>query len=131
MQRVHRMATAAAATTVLPLLGGGCAGSNSGGAKDDVTQDVTITFWHGYSAPSEVKAIKANVANFEAKNPKIHVKVVGNIDDDKINQALRAGGTSAPDLVSSFTTDNKGRSCSSNVLIDLQPFLAGSGAAVD
>jgi multiple sugar transport system substrate-binding protein len=131
MPRVHRMATAAAATTVLALLGSGCTGSNSGGAKDDVTQDVTITFWHGYSAPSEVKAIKANVAAFQAKNPKIHVKVVGNIDDDKINQALRAGGASAPDVVSSFTTDNVGRFCSSNVFIDLKPFLDQSRVDVD
>jgi multiple sugar transport system substrate-binding protein len=131
MPRVHRMATAAAATTVLALLGSGCTGSNSGGAKDNVAQDVTITFWHGFSAPNEVKAIGANIANFEAKNPKIHVKVVGNIDDDKINQALRAGGASAPDVVSSFTTDNVGKFCSSHVFADLKPFLDKSGVDLD
>jgi multiple sugar transport system substrate-binding protein len=129
--RVHRTATAAAATTVIALLGSACTGSNSGGATDDVAQETTITFWHGYSAPSEVKAIKANVDAFMAKNPKIKVKVVGNINDDKINQALRAGGANAPDVVSSFTTDNVGKFCSSNVFVDLKPFLDKSGVDVD
>lgn len=131
MPRVHRVATAAAAITVTALLGSGCTGNTAGSAKDDVTQDTTITFWHGYSAPSEVKAIQANITAFEAKNPKIHVKVVGNIDDDKINQALRAGGASAPDVVSSFTTDNVGKFCSSNVFVDLKQFLDKSGVDVD
>ena len=83
-----------------------------GGANDDPNADVTITFWHGWSAPSEVKAIQANVAAFEKAHPNIHVKVVGNITDDKINQALRAGGAKPPTSVSSFTTDNVGQFCS-------------------
>ena len=131
MPRLHRAPGAAAAITVIALLGSGCTGGTAGSAKDDVTQDTTITFWHGYSAPSEVKAIQANITAFEQKNPKIHVKVVGNIDDDKINQALRAGGANAPDVVSSFTTDNVGKFCSSNVFVDLKPFLDKSGVDVD
>ena len=131
MPRVHRVTTAAAAAAVIALLGSGCTGGNAGSANDDVTKDTTITFWHGYSAPSEVKAIQANINAFQAANPKIHVKIVGNIDDDKINQALRAGGANAPDVVSSFTTDNVGKFCSSNVFVDLKPFLDKSGVDVD
>jgi multiple sugar transport system substrate-binding protein len=55
------------------------------------------------------------------------VKAVGNITDDKINQALRAGGSSAPDVVSSFTTNNVGQFCSSGAFVDLNPFMDKSG----
>ncbi len=41
------------------------------------------------------------------------MNVVGNVTDDTINQALRAGGSKAPDVVSSFTTNNVGQFCSS------------------
>ena len=57
-----------------------------------------------------MKAIQDNVDAFEAANPNINVKVVGNITDDKINQALRAGGSNAPDVISSFTTTTSGSS---------------------
>ena len=100
---------------------------HEGGAEDDPDAEVTITFWHGYSAPSEEAAIQANVDAFEAANPNIHVKVVGNITDDKINQALRAGGASAPDVVSSFTTDNVGEFCGSGAFVDLNPFMEADG----
>ena len=55
------------------------------------------------------------------------MKAVGNITDDKINQALRAGGSKAPDVVSSFTTDNVGEFCTSHAFVDLTPFLKKSG----
>jgi multiple sugar transport system substrate-binding protein len=119
-------------TAAVALLTTACTGtSNAPQADDDATKDVTITFWHGWSAPSEVAAIDANVKAFEAKHPNIHVKVVGNINDDKIKQALRAGGASAPDVVSSFTTDNVGSFCSSSVFSDLKPFLDKSGIDLD
>ena len=104
-----------------------CFGSSKGGANDNPNADVTITFWHGWSAPSEVKAIQATIDAFEKAHPNIHVKAVGNITDDKINQALRAGGPSAPDVVSSFTTDNVGEFCTSHAFVDLTPFLEKSG----
>jgi multiple sugar transport system substrate-binding protein len=104
-----------------------CFGSSQGGANDDPNADVTITFWHGWSAPSEVKAIQATIDAFEKANPNIHVKPVGNITDDKINQALRAGGPNAPDVVSSFTTDNVGEFCTSHAFVDLTSFLDKSG----
>ncbi len=116
------VATAAAAVS---LLVAGC-GSSSGGANDDPTKDVSITFWHGWSAPSEAKAIQENIDAFEAKHKNIKVKVVGNITDDKINQALRAGGRTAPDVVASFTTDTVGQFCASKVFADLEPFLKKS-----
>lgn len=104
-----------------------CFGSSKGGANDNPNANVTITFWHGWSAPNEVAAINANIAAFEKKYPNIHVKAVGNITDDKINQALRAGGPNAPDVVSSFTTDNVGEFCDSHAFVDLTPFLQKDG----
>src|SRR4051794_4206919 len=126
MSRIHwtlRNMSALSLAALLALAGSACTGGSSGSANDDPNADVTITFWHGWSAASEEKAIQQNVDRFEAANPNIHVKVVGNITDDKINQALRAGGDNAPDVVSSFTTDNVGKFCTSGAMVDLTPFL--------
>ncbi|MFM9662731.1 extracellular solute-binding protein, partial [Streptomyces scabiei] len=87
------------------------------------SKETTLTFWHAWSAPSEVKAVKDLVAGFEKTHPNIDVNVVGNMTDDKINQALRAGGSKAPDVISSFTTNNVGKFCSSGALVDLNPFF--------
>lgn len=130
MALTKRAIAASAVAATLALLSA-CTGSPKGSADDDPTKDVTITFWHGWSAPSEVQAIQDNVDAFEAEHENIHVKVVGNITDDKINQALRAGGDNAPDVVSSFTTDNVGQFCTSNVFTDLGPFLEKSGIDVE
>jgi multiple sugar transport system substrate-binding protein len=127
VSRLMKAAAAIAATAAMSLLASACTGQSSGSADDDASKDVTITFWHGWTAPNELKAINANVALFEKAHPNIHVKVQGNITDDKINQALRAGGSKAPDVVSSFTTDNVGQFCSSGSMTDLGPFLAKSG----
>ncbi|WP_037906888.1 extracellular solute-binding protein [Actinacidiphila yeochonensis] len=124
MSRLSKAAALAASAAALALLASACTGQSSPGATDDASKDVTITFWHGWSAPSELKAVNADVARFEKLHPNIHVKVQGNITDDKINQALRAGGPTAPDVVSSFTTDNVGQFCSSGAFADLSPFLA-------
>ena len=123
----NRTLTGLVAAATIAALAAGCGGSRQGNANDDPNADVTITFWHGWSAPSEVKAIQANIDAFEGAHPNIHVKVVGNITDDKINQALRAGGAKAPDAVSSFTTDNVGEFCTSHAFVDLAPFLKKSG----
>jgi multiple sugar transport system substrate-binding protein len=126
MPRLHRAVVISAAVTAIALLGSACTGSSSGSASDDPNKDTTITFWHGWSTPSEVKAINDDVAAFEKAHPNIHVKTVKNMNDDKVNQALRAGGSDAPDVVSSFTTDNVGKFCSSEAFADLGPFLKKS-----
>jgi multiple sugar transport system substrate-binding protein len=129
---MRSLTRAAIGTAAVALLATACTGTSSTPqADDDATKDVNLTFWHGWSAPSEAAAIDANVKAFEAEHPNIHVKVVGNINDDKIKQALRAGGANAPDVVSSFTTDNVGTFCASNVFSDLKPFLDKSGIDLD
>ncbi|MBO0845858.1 MAG: ABC transporter substrate-binding protein [Nocardioides sp.] len=125
--RLRRRLAGGALSATLVLALTGCFGSSQGGANDNPNANVTITFWHGWSAPSEVQAIQGTIDAFEKANPNIHVKAVGNITDDKINQALRAGGSNAPDVVSSFTTDNVGEFCSSHAFADLTPFMAKSG----
>ncbi|QIS12661.1 extracellular solute-binding protein [Nocardia arthritidis] len=120
---LRTLAALTACTTTVLLTA--CTGQSSGGGDDGSAsgKDVTITFWHGWSQDNEVKAIQDNVAAFEKLHPNIHVKLVGNVSDDKIEQALRAGGSDAPDVVSSFTTDQVGKFCSANVWIDLNPLL--------
>ncbi|MFI5974928.1 ABC transporter substrate-binding protein [Streptomyces sp. NPDC051452] len=119
--------TAFALTASLALLTTACTGQSGSGASDDASKDTTINFWHAWSAPNEVKAVKSLVAGFEKAHPNIHVNIVGNMTDDKINQALRSGGGSAPDVISSFTTNNVGKFCSSGALVDLNPFFEKSG----
>ncbi len=126
-RHLRRRVAGTALTAAVALTLTACFGSSKGGANDNPDANVTITFWHGWSAPSEVKAIQATIDAFEKVHPNIHVKAVGNITDDKINQALRAGGPSAPDVVSSFTTDNVGEFCTSHAFVDLTPFLEKSG----
>ncbi|MFF2202032.1 ABC transporter substrate-binding protein [Streptomyces sp. NPDC058145] len=111
----------------LALLATACTGQSGSGATDDAAKETTINFWHAWSAPNEVKAVKSLVAGFEKAHPDIHVNVVGNMTDDKINQALRTGGDRAPDVISSFTTNNVGKFCSSGALIDLNPFFEKAG----
>ncbi|WP_327681583.1 extracellular solute-binding protein [Kitasatospora sp. NBC_00458] len=125
-RRGRRTIAAVAGSAVLALLATACTGSSDGGGSDDSAggKDVTISFWHGWNQESEVKAINDNIAAFEKAHPNIHVKVTGNIADDKVNQALRAGGDEAPDVVSSFTTNNVGMFCSTKAFTDLKPFLA-------
>ncbi|MGX4692188.1 ABC transporter substrate-binding protein [Streptomyces sp. JNUCC 63] len=122
----RKAALALAASASIALLATACTGQSNSGANDDASKDTTLNFWHAWSAPSEVKAVKSLIAGFEKAHPNIHVNVVGNMTDDKINQALRAGGDKAPDVISSFTTNNVGKFCSSGALVDLGPFFEKS-----
>ncbi|MFJ3665205.1 ABC transporter substrate-binding protein [Streptomyces sp. NPDC090106] len=115
------IATAALLTTTA------CTGQSGSGADDDASAETTLNFWHAWSADTEVAAVKQLVAGFEKAHPNIHVNVVGNMTDDKINQALRTGGDKAPDVISSFTTNAVGKFCSSGALVDLNPFFEKSG----
>ncbi|MGA5199903.1 ABC transporter substrate-binding protein, partial [Streptomyces exfoliatus] len=109
------------------LLISGCANPGVGSDRDDPTAPVTLTFWHGWSTPGEVKALNDSVARFEKRHRNITVKVVPNVTDETMNQALRAGGSDAPDVMSSFTTNNVGQYCSSGMWADLDPFLKKTG----
>ncbi|MFF3888398.1 ABC transporter substrate-binding protein [Streptomyces sp. NPDC001914] len=123
----RKAAVALAASASIALLATACTGQSDSGGSDDASKEQTINFWHGWSAPNEVAAVKSLVAGFEKAHPNIHVNVVGNMTDDKINQALRAGGDKAPDVVSSFTTNNVGKFCSSGAFVDLNPFFKKAG----
>ncbi|MET8470687.1 ABC transporter substrate-binding protein [Streptomyces sp. NPDC006422] len=109
------------------LLLAGCANPSTGSAADDPTKPVTLKFWHGWSAPGEVKAINESIARFEKLHPNIKVEATGNVSDATTNQALRAGGDEAPDVVSSFTTNNVGQYCDSGMWVDLDPFMRKTG----
>jgi multiple sugar transport system substrate-binding protein len=124
--RAVRKTALALSVSVVLLAASACTGQSSSGADDDASKETTINFWHAWSAPSEVAAVKQLVAGFEKAHPDIHVNAVGNMTDDKINQALRSGGSKAPDVISSFTTNNVGKFCSSGALVDLDPFFEKS-----
>ncbi|KOU67302.1 sugar ABC transporter substrate-binding protein [Streptomyces sp. MMG1533] len=126
MPGISRKVALAAAASVA-LLATACTGQSGSDASDDASKDTTLNFWHAWSAPAEAKAVKSLVAGFEKSHPNIHVNVVGNMTDDKMNQALRTGGDKAPDVISSFTTNNVGKFCSSGALVDLNPFFEKSG----
>lgn len=127
MPRTGRLTTTATLLAAISVLATACTGQSGNTASDDPTKDVTLSFWHGWSAPSEAKAIEENIARFEKTHPNIKVKVTGDMTDAKINQALRAGGAKAPDVVSSFSTDSVGKFCNSGAFADLDPFLRKSG----
>lgn len=105
----------------------GCANPSTGSAEDDPAEPVTLKFWHGWSAPGEVEAIDDSIARFEKLHPNIEVRATGNVSDATTNQALRAGGDEAPDVVSSFTTNNVGQYCDSGMWVDLDPFMRKTG----
>ena len=109
------------------LLVSGCANPSVGSDRDDPAKPVTLKFWHGWSQAGEVKAVDDSIARFEKLHPNITVKSVGNVSDATMNQALRAGGDDAPDVVSSFTTNNVGQYCSSGMWADLDPFMKKTG----
>ncbi|WP_128976389.1 ABC transporter substrate-binding protein [Streptomyces roseicoloratus] len=123
----RRAAAALAVTASIGLFASACTGQSDGAAAaDDPNAKVTLTFWHGWAAESEVKAINDSIERFERAHPNITVNAVGDINDDKLNQALRTGGSKGPDVVSSFTTSNVGKFCSSGAFADLKPFIEKS-----
>jgi multiple sugar transport system substrate-binding protein len=80
-----------------------------------------LTVWVGWSA-RELNEFKKVVAEYDRRNANVTVKVVGSVNDDKIIASLRAGN--APDVVSSFTSQNVGIYCSSGGWINLGPYLS-------
>ncbi|MFH8573145.1 ABC transporter substrate-binding protein [Streptomyces sp. NPDC017993] len=127
MPRTRMRIRLSAALAGAGLLVSGCANPSVGSDRDDPTEPVTLTFWHGWSNQGEVKAIDDSIARFEKLHPNITVKAIGNVTDETMNQALRAGGDDAPDVVSSFTTNNVGQYCSSGMWANLDPFMKKTG----
>src|SRR5262245_49996663 len=113
---VAALAVAAAALGAVAIASGSTRGSDHASATK-------LTIWVGWSA-RELKEFKSVVSEYDAKNKDVEVKVVGGINDDKIIAAMRAGN--APDVVSSFTSQNVGIYCSSGGWIDLAPYLKKS-----
>jgi multiple sugar transport system substrate-binding protein len=113
---VAALAVAAAALGAVAIASGSTKGSEHAHATK-------LTIWVGWSA-RELKEFKSVVSEYDAKNKDVDVKVVGGINDDKIIAAMRAGN--APDVVSSFTSQNVGIYCSSGGWIDLAPYLKKS-----
>ncbi|HVD10434.1 MAG TPA: ABC transporter substrate-binding protein [Gaiellaceae bacterium] len=117
-------------TVFLTVLAAGCGGGDSdkstatGTATGKSVEAADITLWVGFSA-RELGVFKDVVADFEKEYPQIHVKVVGNISDDKIVTAIRGGN--APDVAQSFSSDNTGAFCSTGAWIDLGDYMERDG----
>ncbi|MFC1416555.1 ABC transporter substrate-binding protein [Streptacidiphilus cavernicola] len=128
--RLGRATAVLACTAALALTAAGCTGSSNAGSKGSVgsaDKPVTITFWHGWSQPNELKAINDNIAGFEKTHPNIHVKAVSAVSADTLNQGMRATGAAAPDVVSDFSTTDVGKFCSTGAFVDLGPMLKKDG----
>jgi multiple sugar transport system substrate-binding protein len=122
---MRRVATAVVLLAALGLTAAGAAWSSrpegttfpARAAKSSATE---LTVWVGWSA-RELSEFKKVAAEYDRRNANVTVKVVGAINDDKIIAAMRSGN--APDVVSSFTSQNVGIYCSSGGWIDLGPYL--------
>ena len=120
-RRTTTVVLVAALALLAAAVGGFTRGTASAGTAASARADATtLTVWVGWSA-RELNEFKKVVAEYDAKNPNVEVKVVGGINDDKIIAALRSGN--GPDVVSSFTSSNVGLYCSSGGWIDLAPYL--------
>jgi multiple sugar transport system substrate-binding protein len=113
---MKRVATAVGMVTALVL----CVGSASA-RPTQASGPTKLTIWVGWSAGHELIEFKKIIAEYDKKRPNVTVNVVGGINDDKIISALRAGN--APDVVSSFQSNNVGVYCPSGGWIDLNPYL--------
>jgi multiple sugar transport system substrate-binding protein len=114
------MKRVAAVLVLLTALVVGASFASASPRKAGKPAATNLTIWVGWSA-RELSEFKKVVAEYDAKKADVTVKVVGGINDDKIIAAIRAGN--APDVVSSFTSQNVGIYCSSGGWIDLAPYL--------
>ncbi len=121
---------AAACLTSAALVTAGC----TPGAKPQqvaspgVTASGTIEFWHFFT-DREADAIQKVVDDFTAKFPAIKVTVKSGQDDDKVSQAIGAGG--GPDVILSGTTDNVGKFCATGAWQDLAPYVKRDNVKLD
>jgi multiple sugar transport system substrate-binding protein len=116
------------AAVVALALAAGC--GSSGGTSASPTSaashtPVTLTLWHVWTAPSEVKAFKTALAGYKAQYPWITLKVIGFPDsatfDEQIIKAINAGN--GPDVVVSFMPDYVGQYAHDGLLLDLKPYM--------
>ena len=84
----------------------------------------TLSLWVGHSG-HELDVIRSVVADFELANPGLRVELTGGVSGDRIVAAL--AGDHAPNVVSSFESDNFGVYFTDGGLIDLGPFMARDG----
>jgi multiple sugar transport system substrate-binding protein len=115
---MKRVAAAVGLIAALAVTAGLAASPTQAGKKTAVTP---LTIWVGWSAGTELISFKKLIAEYVKQHKDVSVKVVGGINDDKIIAALRAGN--APDVVSSFQSNNVGVYCPSGGWIDLGPYL--------
>ena len=111
---------ATVAITLLVLVLAATVGAMTSFASTGQQKATELTVWVGWST-RELNEFKKVVAEYDKKNAAVDIKVVGSINDDKITAALRTGN--APDVVSSFTSQNVGVYCPSGGWIDLGPYL--------
>jgi multiple sugar transport system substrate-binding protein len=119
--RRTRVAAVAAATALVAIAA--CTPSSHPTkpiASPGVEASGTITFWHFFT-DRESAAIQGVVNDFEASHPKIKVVVKDGQDDDKMTQAIAAGG--GPDVGLSYSTDIVGKFCQSGAWQDLTPYI--------
>ena len=122
MKRLTTTVVLVAALALLAAAAGGFTrGTAQAGTSASVADATKLTVWVGWSAGTELKEFQALVAEYDKKNTGVEIKVVGGINDNKIIAALRSGN--APDVVSSFSSQNVGIYCPSGGWIDLGPLL--------
>src|SRR5947199_1071393 len=116
---MKRVAVAAALLTFV-IAAAGLTAATAGRAASPTK----LTVWVGWSA-RELGVFKKVAAEYDRQHPNVTLNVVGNINDQKIVAAIRAG--TAPDVVSSFNSYNVGVYCGTGGWIDLAPFMKQSG----
>jgi multiple sugar transport system substrate-binding protein len=118
------MSRVRALVALLVLLALGLAAVGATAATTRSSSPTKLTIWVGWSA-RELGVFKKVVAEYDKSHPNVDVSVVGNINDDKIVAAIRAGR--APDVASSFNSYDVGVYCGTGGWIDLAPLMKQSG----
>lgn len=65
----RKPAVALAATAAIALFASACTGQSNSGASDDASKETTINFWHGWSAPNEVKEFRPRSTPSRRRTP--------------------------------------------------------------
>jgi multiple sugar transport system substrate-binding protein len=132
---VRAVITAGLLASAIALAGCGGSGSSSKSRSASAgaipafkaAEKVHITYWVPFTG-GELGQLKKVVAGFERAYPNVKVRVVGNINDEKIIAAVHSGNV--PDAALSFTTANTGVFCRDGAFVDLGPAIARDGIAL-